>query len=86
MQSTNDKRYTVIEPPHDKTNKMACAPTEDSDQPGHLPSLIRVLDCVQWVAKGPSFRHADSEDSDQTGPAGRTCQFDGFVMLQLNFQ
>ena len=29
--------------PHDKTNKMACAPTEDSDQPGHLPSLIRVF-------------------------------------------
>ena len=22
------------EPPHDKTNKMACAPSEDSDQPG----------------------------------------------------
>ena len=25
------------EPPHDKTNEMACAPSEDSDQPGHLP-------------------------------------------------
>ena len=23
------------EPPHDKTNKMVCAPREDSDQPGH---------------------------------------------------
>ena len=23
--------------------------------------------CAQWVAKGPSFFHADSEDSDQTG-------------------
>ena len=32
-----------FEPPHDKTNKMACAPSEDSDQPGHLPSLIRVF-------------------------------------------
>ena len=31
------------EPPHDKTNKMACAPSEDSDQPGYPPSLIRVL-------------------------------------------
>ena len=29
-----------VEPPHDKTNKMACAPSEDSDQ---LPSLIRVF-------------------------------------------
>ena len=23
--------------------------------------------CTQWVAKGPMFLHADSEDSDQTG-------------------
>ena len=26
-----------VEPPHDKTNKMTCAPSEDSDLPGHLP-------------------------------------------------
>ena len=32
-----------IEPAHDRTNKMACAHSEDSDQPGHLPSLIRVF-------------------------------------------
>ena len=31
------------EPPHDKTNKMICAPSEDSDQLGHPPSLIRVF-------------------------------------------
>ena len=34
------------------------APNEDSDQ----SSL-----CAQWVAKGPSLLHADSEASDQTG-------------------
>ena len=28
-----------VEPRHDKTNM----PSEDSDQPGHLPSLIRVF-------------------------------------------
>ena len=28
----------MLEPPHDKTNKMACAPIEDSDQPGNPPS------------------------------------------------
>ena len=28
---------------HDKTNKAACAPSQDSDQPGHPPSLIRVF-------------------------------------------
>ena len=33
----------VNEPPHDKTNKMACAPSEDLNQPGHLPPLIRVF-------------------------------------------
>ena len=26
----------TVEPPHDKTNKMTCVPSEDSDQPGHL--------------------------------------------------
>ena len=36
-------RHNPFEPPHDKTNKMTCAPCEDSDQPGHLPSLIRVF-------------------------------------------
>ena len=47
--------------------------------------------CAQWVAKGPSFLYADSEDSDQTGRmlrliwifAGRTCHFVGFVMRWL---
>ena len=46
---------------NDKTNKMACAPSEDSDQPEHPPSLIRVFAVRMkkpWVL---------SEDSDQTG-------------------
>ena len=38
-----DSRQENFEPPHDKTNKMACAHSEDSDQPGHPPSLIRVF-------------------------------------------
>ena len=33
----------IIEPPHDKNNEMACAPSEDSDQPGHTPSLTKVF-------------------------------------------
>ena len=32
-----------FEPPHNKTNLMTCAPNEDSNQPGHPPSLIRVF-------------------------------------------
>ena len=33
----------LFEPHRDKTNKMAYAPSEDSDQPGHPPILIRVF-------------------------------------------
>ena len=45
----------------DKTDKMACAPSEDSDQPGRLSSHQSSL-CTQWVAKDLSFLHADRED------------------------
>ena len=31
------------EPAHDKTNNMTSALSEDSDQPGHPPSLIRLF-------------------------------------------
>ena len=41
------------EPEHDKTYKMACAPSEDS---------ISLGICTQWVAKDQSFVYADSED------------------------
>ena len=40
---------------YDKTNKMIFAPSEDSDQPGHPPSLIRVFACAQWVANLPKL-------------------------------
>ena len=36
-------RKKHFEPPYDQTNKMTFAPSEDSDQPGHPPSLIRVF-------------------------------------------
>ena len=44
------------EPPHDKTNKMTYAPSEDSYQSGHPPSLIRVFAvCMRkpWVLSYP---------------------------------
>ena len=31
------------EPKHDKNNKITCAPSIDSDQPGHLPNVIKVF-------------------------------------------
>ena len=48
--------------------------------------------CAQWVAKDPSFLHANTKDSDQTGQlprliwvfAGHTGHFLGFVMLRFN--
>ena len=46
----------LLEPPHDKTNKMACVPSEASDQPGHHPSLIRVFTVHMkkpWVLSYP---------------------------------
>ena len=33
----------TYEPAHDKTYKMACAPSKDSAQPGHPPSLISIF-------------------------------------------
>ena len=46
----------LFEPQHDKTNKMTCVPSEDSDQPGHPPSLIRVFAVSMkkpWVRSFP---------------------------------
>ena len=53
-----------------KPTKMTCAPSEDSDQPGHPPGVIRVfavrmMPTLLWVF------------------AGRTCHFVGFVMHRL---
>ena len=39
--------------PHDKTNKMTGAPSKDSDQSGHLVSLIRVFAVHSVGSWGP---------------------------------
>ena len=44
-----------FEPPHDKTNKITFVPSEDSDQPGHPPSLIRVFTVRSVGGLGPSL-------------------------------
>ena len=41
-----------FELPHDKTNKMASAPSEDANQLGHPPSLIS-LHCPHEESLGP---------------------------------
>ena len=54
---------------------MACVPCKDSDQPGHLPSLIRVFAVRMkkcWVLSYP-------------WSTGCTCHLVGFVMLRLTW-
>ena len=56
-----------------KTNKMACAPSEDSDQPGHPPRLIRVFAVRMkkaWADLSLGWAHS---------------HFVGFVMRRLIF-
>ena len=52
----------TYEPQHDKTSKMTCAPSEDSDQPGLPPSLIRVFSVRPVGSLGLNCLHVDSED------------------------
>ena len=49
-----DSRKKHFEPPHDQNNKMTFAPSEDSDQPGHPPSIIRVFAVLSVGSLGPS--------------------------------
>ena len=52
----------INEPHHDKTNKMTCTPSEDSDQISLCPVWPESSLCAHWVTKNPRFLHADSED------------------------
>ena len=55
------------EPPHDKTNNVAVRPVKTWISLGICPVCSESSLCTQWVAKDPSFFHADSKDFDQTG-------------------
>ena len=68
------------EPRHDKTNKMSVRPAMTQISLGIRPVWSESSLCAQWVAKGPGFLHADSEEVF----AGRTLIV-GFVMLWLNY-
>ena len=59
--------YSTHEPPRDKTNKMTVRTAKTQISLGIRPVWSESSLCAQWVAKAPSFLHADSEDSDQTG-------------------
>ena len=59
--------WPTFEPPHDKTNKMTVHPAKTQISLGIRPVWSGSSLCAQWVAKDPSFLHADSEDFNQTG-------------------
>ena len=67
-------------------NKIACVPSEGSDQPGHLPGLIRVFAvCMKkvWVMSYPIS--AQQRLWSDWVIAGRTGHFVGFVMSWLKY-
>ena len=90
--SEDTDALSECEPPHDKTNKMAFVPSEDSDQSGHPPSLIRVFAVRSMCMRTQCFFMRTAK-TDQTGRmhrlicvfAGRNGHFVGFVMWRLMY-
>ena len=70
-----------------------CAQRKPQISQGIRPVWSESSQRAQWVAEGPRFLYADSEDSDQTGRmprliwvfAERTGNFVGFVIRRLKF-
>ena len=54
-----------------KPTKWHVHPMKNQISLGIQPAWSESSLCAQWVAKNPSFLHADSEDSDQTGQMPR---------------
>ena len=54
-----------------KLTKWHVRPAKTQISLGIRPVWSESSLCAQWVAKDPSFLHADSEDSDQTGRMSR---------------
>ena len=83
-------RQRWINPPRDKTNKMACAPSEDSGQPGRPHSLIGLCCAFNGYQRTQAFFMRTAK-TGQTGRiprliwvfGGRTCHFVGFIVRWL---
>ena len=87
---TWNKQTQIIQPQHEKNNKMSVRPAKTQISLGIRPVWSESSLCAQWAAKDPSFLHADSEDSDQTGRMHRLIRlcwahthFVGFVVHRL---
>ena len=85
-------RKSYYEPPRDKTKKMVCAPSEDSDQPGHPPSLIRVFAVrvkKPWIISCPLSAQRRSDWADAQADLNLRLahtHFVGFVMSWLLYE
>ena len=76
----------MLEPRHEKTNKMNMRPAKTQISLGICPVWSESSLCTEWVAKDPTFLHANSEDSDQTGQMPRLIWvFDGRTLILLVF-
>ena len=65
---------------------MAVLPAKTQISLGIRPVRSESSLCARWVAKGPSFHHADSEDSDQSGLMPRLIWvFAGCTVILLVF-
>ena len=80
------------EPPHDKTSKIALCPAKTRISLGICPVWSESSLCTQWVAKDPSFLHANIEDLSDWADAQADLSlrwvhshFVGFVMRWLKF-
>ena len=60
----------LLEPQHDKTSRMTCSPSEDSDQPEHPPSLIRVFTVHSMGSQGHKVSTRTAK-TDQIGQMPR---------------
>ena len=77
-----------------QNQQCGCAPSEDSDQPGHLPSLIRVFAVRMnkaWILSYPlnAQRRLWSDWADAQADLSLCCahsHFVGFVMRRLKFE
>ena len=83
---------SICEPRHDKTNKMSVRPAKTQISLGIRPIWSESSLCAQWVAKDPSFLHADSEDWSDWADAQADLSlcwahshFVGFVMSRLMY-
>ena len=72
---------SINELPHNKTKNMICVPSEDSNQPRHLPSLIRFFAVRMEKAWVLSYPLSHSEGSDQTGQIWVFSERTGILMV-----